>query len=198
MNLNAYFDDLPRPLGDRPEPVFLTMVRFLFTRPHHECPMSEFGRVFPRAKQVLLKPFFNFRTPEPGMCLISLRTTMRQPLAPTLTRQPLAPTDGTVELRDLVRAHIDDRVELMCKKGHTMIEKKGVWAAGELSKVVCFSCDCNFLGQHYYSCVNACAFYICASCMVLEKRQHMETDIDESPAKKSKASIVICTLDASG
>jgi hypothetical protein len=184
MNLNAYFDDLPRPLGDRPEPVFLTMVRFLFTRPHHECPMSEFGRVFPRAKQVLLKPFFN------------LRTTMRQPLAPTLTRQPLAPTLS--ELRDLVRAHIDDRVELMCKKGHTMIEKKGVWAAGELSKVVCFSCDCNFLGQHYYSCVNACAFYICASCMVLEKRQHMETDIDESPAKKSKASIVICTLDASG
>ena len=163
MDIASYFDDLPRSLGRRREPVFSEMVRYLMERPNCDCPMSEFGRQFPGAKQVFLKPF-NFITPSHGRCLISLRTK-----------------DGTFP--ELVKARIDNRVELTCKHGHRLIKDEGIWSDSALTDKVCFSCNVNELGQCFYSCGHECVFHICKSCMVFGKLH-----IEEPPAKRLCAS----------
>ena len=57
MNLDRYFDDIPCSLGKREEPVFQKMVRCLQEKPDFALEMSQFGRIFSGAKQVLLKLF---------------------------------------------------------------------------------------------------------------------------------------------
>ena len=192
----SYFDDLPLQLGRRREPVLSEMVRYLMGKPNSEDFFSQFVRTFHGAREVLLKPFFNFRTPARGRCLISLRTI-----------------DGA--LCDLVKAHIDDRLELTCKHGHRLIKVGGSSSGGGLSTVVCFSCNFNDLGQCYYSCAEGCVFHVCQSCMVFRKihgdgiseNAFRKVDdvgdpVEKSPAKRlcvsrAVSSLVACAADAS-
>mgnify|MGYP003335412857 CR=1 FL=1 len=164
MDLVSYFDDLPVQLGARREPLLFTMVRYLKDSPTEWCNFSEFGRTFPGAKQVLLKPFFDFSTPQHGLCLVSLRIK-----------------DGALSESALVKAHIENRVELKCKHGHDLRKTAGVWGESRLSTVVCFSCD-DTLGSSYYTC-GQCPFFICPSCMVFSRPA-----IQESPPKRSRES----------
>ena len=151
MNLDRYFDDIPCSLGKREEPVFQKMVRCSQEKPDFALEMSQFGRIFSGAKQVLLKLFFYFRTESRGRCYISLRFT-----------------DGTVD--ELVKAHIENRVDLLCKHGHELVTTGGVWATPGLSKATCFSCGEQKLGSVFYCCLQGCVFYICTYCMVFSKQ----------------------------
>ena len=164
--MNQYFDGLPWYKGRKlPEPVFAQMVRYILGQRNCECAMSKFGRNFPGAEQVLLMLFFNVSTPSHGRCNISLRFTI-----------------GTH--CGLVKAHIENRLELTCKHGRGLIKDRtqGVWQKPSISKVTCFPCNVSVLGEDFYSCKNGCVLYICSACMVFKK-----ADIEPPPDDNKRA-----------
>ena len=109
-------------------------------------------------------------------------------------------------LSELVKAHIDNRVELTCKHGHRLIKGAGTWSDSDLNTKVCFSCNVNELGQCFYSCQHECVFHVCKSCMVFGKRRIEEpsakrlclsqevSSLASRPAAAASRPVVICLI----
>jgi hypothetical protein len=68
--------------------------------------ISQFGRIFSEGETPIVKTSFNFRTESRSRCSISLRS--------------LRFTNGTVD--ELVEAHIENRVDLLCTHGHEFVK----------------------------------------------------------------------------